>query len=69
MPKMRTIAEAARHIQAVDPETSLTETALRRLVVTGALPSVKVGVKYLLDLHALEDFLAGRGRATKPEVV
>ena len=59
MPKMRTIEEAAKHIRAVDPATCLTQTALRRLVVTGVLPCVKVGVKYLLDLDTLEDFLAG----------
>ena len=66
---MRTIAETAKHIRAVDPDTALTETALRRLVVTGALPSVRVGVKYLVDLDALDGFLAGSWRATKSEAV
>lgn len=66
---MRTIAETAKHIRAVDPDIALTETALRRLVITGVLPSVRVGVKYLVDLDALDAFLAGGGRATKPEAV
>ena len=66
MPRMRTIAEAAKHVRATDPSTALTETAIRRLVVTGKLPCVRIGAKYLLDLDVLERFLAGdqkRGKA------
>ena len=59
MPRMRTIAEAAKHVRATDPGTAFTETALRRLVVTGALPCVRIGAKYLLDLDALEAYLSG----------
>lgn len=62
MPRMRTISEAAKYIREADPETAFTETALRRLIVTGAVPSVRVGVKYLIDLDALEAFLAGDQR-------
>lgn len=62
MPRMRTIAEAAKHIRATDPKTAFTETALRRLVVTGALPCVRIGAKYLLDLDVLEAFLSGEQR-------
>lgn len=62
MPRMRTINEAARYVKATDPETALTETAIRRLLITGAVPSVRVGVKYLIDLDALEAFLAGDQR-------
>lgn len=58
--RMRTIDEAAQYIQKVDPETALTPTAIRRLVTTGQLPSVKIGQKYLLALETLDDFLAGR---------
>jgi excisionase family DNA binding protein len=62
LPRMRTISEAAKHVRASDPETAFTETALRRLIVTGTVPSVRVGVKYLIDLDALEAFLAGDQR-------
>jgi len=58
MPRMRTISEAAKHIRATDPDTAFTETALRRLVVTGAVPSVRIGAKYLINLDTLEAFLA-----------
>ena len=59
LPKMRTIDEAAAWIAASDPETAFTKTALRRLVVTGQLPSVRVGQKYLVNLNVLEGFLRG----------
>lgn len=57
--RMRTIDEGFAEIKAQDPCTCLTKTALRRLVKTGAIPSVKVGAKYLLDLGAVERYLRG----------
>jgi len=59
MPRMRTIEQAAAWLIETDPETAITKTALRRLVVTGQLPSVRVGQKYLLSLESLEAFLDG----------
>lgn len=56
---MRTIDQAASWSQETDPDTALTKTALRRLVVTGKLPSVRIGQKYLVSLEALEDYLRG----------
>ena len=57
--RMRTVYQAAAWLREQDPETALTKTALRRLVVTGQLPSVRVGQKYLISLETLEDYLAG----------
>lgn len=57
--RMRTIDQAAAWLLESDPETALTKTALRRLVVTGMLPSVRVGQKYLISLESLEDYLRG----------
>ena len=57
--RMRTVDQAAAWLREQDPETALTKTALRRLVVTGQLPSVRVGLKYLISLETLEDYLAG----------
>ena len=57
--RMRTVDQAAAWLREQDPETALTKTALRRLVVTGQLPSVHVGQKYLISLETLEDYLAG----------
>lgn len=62
--RMRTINEAAAYFQEADPNTSLTKTAVRRLVVSGAVPSVMIGTKYLVSLEALESYLEGRNRPT-----
>lgn len=59
LPQNRTINEAYDLIKAKDPETALTKTALRRLIVTGAIPSVKIGIKYLVDVENVWRFLRG----------
>ena len=55
--RMRTIEQAAAHVRELDPETALTKTALRRLIITGELPSIRVGQKYLVSLEVLETYL------------
>lgn len=65
--RMRGIEEAFREIQANDPGTSLTKTALRRMVTTGQLPSVKIGTKYLIDLDAVERYLGGEMQQVQQE--
>lgn len=57
MARMRGIDAAHAALLAEDPECELTKTALRRLVVSGEVPSVRVGSKYLVDLDRLEDYL------------
>lgn len=57
--RMRTINEASAYLLEHDPKTALTKTALRRLIVTGVIPSVKVGNKYLIALENLEKYLSG----------
>lgn len=64
LPRMRTIDQAAAWLQENDPGTAFTKTALRRLVVTGQLPSVRVGQKYLVNLDLLESYLMGSTEAT-----
>lgn len=58
MARMRGIDAAHAALLAEDPGCELTKTALRRLVVTGEIPSVKVGTKYLIDLDRLEQYLS-----------
>ena len=64
MVRTRTIKEAAAYFRSVDPQTCLTETSIRTLVRTGAVPSVKVGKKYLVALEALEAYLLGKTEPT-----
>ena len=59
MARMRTIDQAAAWIREQDPETALTPTALRRLVTSGQVPSVRVGQKFLVELGEVEAYLRG----------
>ena len=65
MPKIRTLTEAYDYIQKMDSETAITPNALRRMVVSGNIPCIKAGKKYLIDLDVLFEYLKG----TKPEQV
>lgn len=65
--RARTIDQLADYLRAADPETALTKTALRRLVTTGRIPSVRVGQKFLVTVEAVDAFLAG-GAADRPGV-
>ena len=67
MRQMRTINEAAAYMVQADPHTAVTKTALRRLVTSGQIPSVRVGAKYLVDLGVLDDFFGGQ--STKEPIV
>ena len=62
MVRARTIREAAVFFREKDPQTCLTETAIRTLLRTGVVPSVRVGKKYLVTVEALESYLMGETR-------
>ena len=55
----RTIREAAAWFKNQDPQTCLTETAIRTLLRSGRVPCVRVGKKYLVTIEALEAYLSG----------
>lgn len=59
MRRMRTIQQAAEWIKEADPCSALTRTAIRRLVLTGAIPHVSAGNKRLIALEDVEAYLAG----------
>ena len=59
MMRARTIREAAYYFRETDPQTCLTETAIRRIIRSGAVPSVRVGRKYLITVETLEAYLSG----------
>ena len=56
MQKLRTIREAFRCVKEADPQTALTPTALRRLVLSGDIPSTRIGTKRLITLESLEKY-------------
>lgn len=57
MRRMRTISQAAAWAKQTDPETALTFSALRRIVLAGEIPHVLVGIKRLIALEDLETYL------------
>ena len=57
MVRTRTIKEAAMYFRENDPQTCLTETAIRTLLRTGKVPCARVGKKYLVTIEALEEYL------------
>lgn len=58
IPKMRLISECYQLLKEKDPNTAITLCGLRRLVNSGAIPSVKVGKKALIDYEQLLDYLS-----------
>ena len=67
MVRTRTIREAAVYFHEQDPETCLTETAIRTLLRSGTVPCARVGKKYLVSLEALEAYLMGDTEGAKPK--
>ena len=60
MAKFRTINQAYVCIKALDADTAITLHALRQLVVSGQMPSMRVGKKYLIDLDVLSGLLRAK---------
>ena len=54
--RMRTLPQCVAYLKESDPDNALTACALRRLVRSGELPSVRVGTKYLVALETLDSF-------------
>lgn len=57
--RVRTIEQLYEEVKRMDPETALTKTALRNLVISGAIPSRRAGQKYLVTVEALETYMNG----------
>lgn len=53
LPRMRTIPKAYEEIKKIDPDTSFSIRALRKLVSSGQIPTVKISNKILINLDLL----------------
>lgn len=60
MARMRLIKEAIAELKEHDPNTAITEYALRRMVKSGQVPSINAGNRYLVNMDVLERFLQGK---------
>ncbi len=65
MKHYRTIPQAAAEIAANDPATAITPWALRTLVRSGAIPSVRRGNRYLVALEDIEEYLSKPSKASQ----
>ena len=57
-PRMRTIPKAYAEIKRLDPDTDFSMRALRNLVGSGQIPTVRISNKVLINLDLLLDKLA-----------
>lgn len=58
IPRMRTVAEAAKELKEMDEHTAVTEYHIRRLALSGVLPRVQAGRKLLINFDLLLEYLA-----------
>ena len=58
MAQLRTLPKAYEAFKAKDPETALTKNYFRTLLKTGAIPSVRLGKNYLIDVETLDDHIS-----------
>lgn len=66
MRRMRLISEAYDEIKEADPNTALTMTAFRRLVLDERIPSIMIGNKRLVSMEDVEYFFQ-HGDDLEPE--
>ena len=58
LPRMRTIPKAYDEIKKIDPDTSISMRAFRKLINSGQIPTVNVGNKVLVNLDLLFNWLS-----------
>nr|DAG28390.1 MAG TPA: Tor inhibition protein helix, reverse turn, PROTEIN [Caudoviricetes sp.] len=58
MPKLRSLPRAYEIFKEQDPDSALTKNYFRTLVKTGAIPSVRLGKNYLIDIETLDQYIA-----------
>lgn len=59
LPRMRTASGAMKEIRQMDPNTNITESAIRRAIKRDEVKSVTNGVKHLVNLDDLLAYFAG----------
>ena len=60
MIKIRSLKEALLYIKSLDSDTAISGNAIRMLVVSGKVPSIKVGKKYLVNVDTLVNYFEER---------
>ena len=65
--RMRTLDAAIIQLRQDDPDNCLTKHALRQWVLSGKVPHVRAGAKYLINYDILLEMLAGNPKLSEPE--
>lgn len=65
LPRMRTAAGAIREIREMDPNTEITESAIRRAIKRGEIKSVPNGVRRLANLDDILAYFAGQSSVSE----
>jgi len=64
---MRTLDGLARHYRRIDPETAITQHFIRKKVITGEIPCVKAGVKRLIAIEGVDEYIKNDGADRQQE--
>lgn len=56
-PRMRTISEASQELKALDKNTAITPYFIRKLCLSGVLPTVKAGKKIMVNLNDVLEYM------------
>lgn len=62
LPRMRLMREAYEEIKKADPGTAITMNYIRKLVISEAVPSMRAGNRYLINMADLEAYLVNPQR-------
>lgn len=57
MQRIRAARAISDHYKRLDPDTSISESLIRRLMDNGDIPTFKNGVKRLTSIEAVEKYL------------
>lgn len=57
MQRIRTIQQAYNEIKEKDPDTAFSCHLLRQLVSSGAIPSIKAGTRFLINMEVVEKYV------------
>lgn len=67
LPRMRTAKGAIQEIRQMDPNTEITESAIRRAMKRGDLRTVPNGRKHLVSLDEVLKYFGGEDAVEQPK--
>lgn len=57
MQRIRAARAISQYFKEIDPDTTISESMIRRLMLNGEIPSFKCGVKACTSIEAVEEYL------------